>query len=46
VQKRDKDKVLFSKTQDYNGEKSVVISGQKEWDKGKTGTYAVTIGVK
>lgn len=47
LQKRDKDKILYSKTQSYNGEKQIVLSGRKEWDEKKhlTGTYAVTIDI-
>ena len=42
--KENKDKLLNSLSQKYNGENPFVISGRKEWKKGKTGTYAVTIG--
>ncbi len=45
VQKRDKDKILYSGTQKFTSGKSLTISGRKEWDKGKTGTYAVTIEI-
>ena len=41
---QEKDKVLFSVTKKYDGEEPFVISGRKEWEKNKTGTYAVTIG--
>lgn len=41
---QEKDKVLFSVTRKYDGEDLFVISGRKEWEKNKTGTYAVTIG--
>jgi hypothetical protein len=43
--KKNEDKLLNSISQKYNDESSFVISGRKEWKKGKTGTYAVTIGV-
>jgi len=45
VQNRDKDKILYSGTQKYTKGDSLTVTGRKEWDKGKTGTYAVTIGV-
>lgn len=45
VQKRDKDKILYSGTQKFTKGDSLTITGRKEWDKGKTGTYAVTIGI-
>jgi hypothetical protein len=45
VQNRDKDKILFSGTQKFTGGDSLTVSGRKEWEKGKTGTFAVTIGV-
>jgi hypothetical protein len=45
VQNRNKDKILFSGTQKFTSGDSVTITGRKEWEKGKTGTYAVTIGV-
>lgn len=41
---QEKDKVLFSVTKKYDGEDLFVIIGRKEWEKNKTGTYAVTIG--
>lgn len=45
VQKRNKDKVLYSGTQKFAGGNSLTVTGRKEWEKNKTGTYAVTIGV-
>lgn len=45
LQKRDKDKILYNGTQTYNGGNSLTVTGRKEWEKGKTGTYAVKIGV-
>ena len=41
---QEKDKVLHSLTKKFDGEEPFVISGRKEWEKNKTGTYAVTIG--
>ena len=41
---QEKDKVLYSVTKKYDGEDPFVISGRKEWEKNKPGTYAVTIG--
>ncbi len=41
---QEKDKVLFSVTKKYDGEELFEISGRKEWEKNKTGTYAVKIG--
>ncbi len=41
---QEKDKVLCSVTKKYDGEELFVVSGRKEWEKNKTGTYAVTIG--
>lgn len=46
LQNRKKDKILYNKIQPYNGEKILAINGRKEWEKGKTGTYEVKIGVK
>ncbi|HSK71407.1 MAG TPA: hypothetical protein VK892_06910 [Pyrinomonadaceae bacterium] len=46
LQNRKKDKILYNKIQPYNGEKMLSINGRKEWEKGKTGTYEVKIGVK
>ena len=45
VKTRNKDKVLFNGTQKFTGGKSLTVTGRKEWESGKTGTYAVTIGV-
>jgi hypothetical protein len=46
VQNRDKDKILYSGTQKYTKGDSLTVTGRKEWEEGKTGTYAVTIGVE
>ncbi len=44
LKKEDKDKLLHRLSKKYNGKSSQTISGKKEWEKGKTGTYAVKIG--
>ncbi len=45
--KKNEDKLLNSLSAKYDGKKKKLeISGRKEWKKGKTGTYAVTIGFK
>ncbi|MEP6923697.1 MAG: hypothetical protein ABI954_04460 [Pyrinomonadaceae bacterium] len=42
--KEKKDKVLHRVSQKYTGENPFVLSGRKEWEKNKTGTYTVAIG--
>jgi hypothetical protein len=42
--KEKKDKLLHKISAAYDGKKPFVLSGRKEWEKGKTGTYGVTIG--
>lgn len=44
LKKEKKDKLLHRISKKYNGKSSQTISGKKEWEKGKTGTYAVKIG--
>ncbi|HMS40906.1 MAG TPA: hypothetical protein PKE69_11815 [Pyrinomonadaceae bacterium] len=44
LKEQEKDKVLFSVTKKYADEELFEISGRKEWEKNKTGTYGVTIG--
>ena len=39
--KAGKDKILQSK---YKKSGSLTLSSEKEWEDGKTGTYAITIG--
>lgn len=41
-----KDKLLHRVSANYQKGDSLTVSGEKEWDKGKTGTYAVTIGIE
>lgn len=42
--KEKKDKLLHKISATFDGKKPFILSGRKEWDKGKTGTYSVTIG--
>jgi hypothetical protein len=42
--KAGKDKLLHSVNAKYKKGNSFTISGEKEWEKGKIGTYGVTIG--
>jgi hypothetical protein len=42
--KENKDKVLHRISKKYNGKKSQILSEKKEWEKGKTGTYALKFG--
>jgi hypothetical protein len=46
ITKETKDKLLHRLSQKYNGENSITLSGKKEWDENKTGTYAVSIGIE
>lgn len=44
--KKLKDKLLDSISTEYDGEKTLTLKEDKvEWEKGKTGTYAVQIGI-
>lgn len=44
LKKEKEDKLLHRIAKKYNGKSTQTISGKKEWEKGKTGTYAVKIG--
>lgn len=44
LKKEKKDKVLNRLSKKYNGKNPFTMSGKKEWEKGKTGTYGVKIG--
>lgn len=44
LKKENKDKLLHRVSKKYNGKSTQTLSGKKEWEKGKTGTYAVKIG--
>lgn len=44
--KTGKDKLLHSVSGKYKKGDSFTISGEKEWEEGKTGTYAVKIGLE
>ena len=44
LKKEKEDKLLHRVSKKYNGKSSQTFSGKKEWEKGKTGTYAVKIG--
>lgn len=46
LKKEKKDKVLHRLSRKYNGKNSLTMSGKKEWEKGKTGTYGIKIGFK
>lgn len=41
-----KDKLLHRVSAKYKKGDSLTVSGEKEWEEGKTGTYAVTIGIE
>jgi len=41
-----KDKLLHRVSAKYKKGDSITVSGEKEWEEGKTGTYAVTIGIE
>lgn len=44
LKKEKKDKVLHRISKKYDGKDTFTMSGKKEWEKGKTGTYGVKIG--
>lgn len=44
LKKENKDKLLQRISKKYNGKSAQTLSEKKEWEKGKTGTYAVKIG--
>lgn len=44
LKKEKKDKLLHRLSKKYNGKKSQTISGKKEWESGKTGTFGVKLG--
>lgn len=46
LKEEGKDKLLHRVSAKYKKGDSLTVSGEKEWDEGKTGTYAVTIGIE
>lgn len=44
LKKAGKDKILHSVSGKYKKGDSFTVSGEKEWEEGKTGTFGVTIG--
>lgn len=46
LKKEGKDKVLQRISAKYKKGDSLTLSGEKEWETGKTGTYAITLGIE
>lgn len=46
LKKQGKDKLLHRVSAKYKKGDTLTVSGEKEWEEGKTGTYAVTIGIE